>query len=271
MSKLCKKKRIHLFNSIVFGVAFIVLLLLNVGKSYDISLYTVGIAFLYATLTLGAQLFTIKAVQLGDVSVTSLIYYCGFIIPTIFSSIIWKESFNAFKILGLVLIIISFVFSVEKKGKKGNWAWLITALLAMLCSGCIGIVQKVFSKSEYGCELRPMLCLAFAILTIVCLFLFFITKRKVDADDGETETDKKSGWKKETFAAIGMGFSTAIPNVINTYLSGIIPGIIFFPVVNGGAILLAMLGGRLFFKEKLTKRKMFAIFIGLLAIVFLVL
>lgn len=264
LSKLCEKKRIHLFNALVFGVAFLVLLALNIGKSFEISFYTVLIAVLYAAFTLGAQLFTIKAVQLGDVSVTSLIYYCGFIIPTVFSAIVWKEDFGIFKCLGLALVVLSFVLTVDKKEKKGGLTWLFTALFAMLCSGLIGIVQKVFSKSEHSCELKMMLCLAFGMLAVVCLVLFFATKSKI------AEIEKSANQTKETVAAIGMGIATATANSINTYLSGMMPGIVFFPAVNGGSILLGMVGGKVFFKEKLSLRKVLAIGIGILAIVLLV-
>lgn len=56
-----------------------------------------------------------KAVELGSVAISSLFYSCGFIIPTVWGCIYFREGINALHIIGIVLIIISFMVSVEKK------------------------------------------------------------------------------------------------------------------------------------------------------------
>ena len=41
-------------------------------------------------------------------------------------------------------------------------------------------------------------------------------------------------------------------NLINTHLSGVLPSVITFPIINGGVILVTTIMSKLFFKEKLS-------------------
>ena len=233
-------------------------------------------AIFYAACTLVAQMFTYRAVRLGDIAVTSLIYYCGFIIPTVFSVFVWNESFGVLKGIGFFLILCSFVLGTKKSrddSKVGGKSWLIAAFTAMLGSGCVGIVQRIFSHSSHKGELNGMLLLAFAIVIVFSLAAHFLFERRNNAEKQEeraVETPKKKRWVT-VVAACTIGVAMAAANKINSYLPGVMDGVVFFPVVNGGSILLGMIGGILFFKEKPTKRKITAIFVGVLAIVLTVL
>ena len=48
------------------------------------------------------------------------------------------------------------------------------------------------------------------------------------------------------------GICSAANNKINLYLSGIMDSAVFFPVVNGGGLVLASLASYIVFKEKLS-------------------
>jgi len=54
---------------------------------------------------------------------------------------------------------------------------------------------------------------------------------------------------------------------LNVSLSKVIPGAIFFPVSNGGMVILSTIMGKILFGEKLKPIQMFGILIGLIAII----
>lgn len=54
---------------------------------------------------------------------------------------------------------------------------------------------------------------------------------------------------------------------LNVSLSGIIPSAIFFPVANGGIVILTTLAGAVIFKERLKAVQLLGVAIGLAAIV----
>ena len=275
LSRLCKKKSVHLFNTIVFLLALLVVFVISIGSDFSISWYSVIIAIFYAGFTLVAQLFSIRAVRLGDIGLSSLVYHCGFIIPTVFSALIWKESFGITKIIGIIIILCSFVLSTEKKGKSGGIVWLISAIIALSGSGLVGVTQKIYMKSGYGGELTSMLLIVFALLSLISFVLYLTTERsKINNAKNLSQSEREIS-KKELIitmiAGSGMGVCIALANKINTYLSGVISGVIFFPVVNGGSILFSMVVGFIFFKEKATFKKMLSILMGIIAIVLMVL
>ena len=55
-------------------------------------------------------------------------------------------------------------------------------------------------------------------------------------------------------------------NKLNLYLSGVLPGILFFPLVNGGVILLSILASRVLFHEKMTPKQVLGVVLGVLSI-----
>ena len=65
------------------------------------------------------------------------------------------------------------------------------------------------------------------------------------------------------------GACVAVNNKLNLYLSGVIDSAIFFPVVNGGGLVLTTLAALVFFRERLTKVQWIGVGIGIVSVVFL--
>ena len=255
----------------MFATALIVMLLSSIGGKITLSWYSVIIAIIYAGFTLVSHFCLMTALRKGDIGITSLIYYCTFIIPTVFSAIAWQESFSVMKIIGIALIVVSFVIGVEKKGGKGGKAWFAISLLSMVTAGVIGITQKIFAKSTHTAELNGMLILNFVFLTVATLLIHFFYERKRTVKDEWESESRLPLPRKELLSAIVMGATVAIANKINTYLPSVMDGVIFFPVLNGGSIILGAIGGIIFFKEKVSVRKAISIITGVVAIVLTVL
>ena len=62
------------------------------------------------------------------------------------------------------------------------------------------------------------------------------------------------------------GMASCIYIRMNLTLSNMIPSAIFFPVSNGGMVILSTIGGKLFFKEKLNKIQISGILLGCVAV-----
>ena len=65
------------------------------------------------------------------------------------------------------------------------------------------------------------------------------------------------------------GIAVAANNKLNLYLSGVMDSAVFFPIVNGGHLVLTTISALLFFKEKLTAKQWVGMILGIVAVVLL--
>ena len=65
---------------------------------------------------------------------------------------------------------------------------------------------------------------------------------------------------------IAAGLCLGLHHKMNLYLSGVLPSILFFPIMNGGLILLSSLAGWIVFREKLTRSQIFSLLLGVVAV-----
>ena len=65
---------------------------------------------------------------------------------------------------------------------------------------------------------------------------------------------------------IALGVMSAINHRLNLYLSGVMPSAVFFPIVNGGGLVLTTLSAVLLFKERLGKRQWLGVALGVLSV-----
>ena len=270
ISKFCPQRKIFIFNAIAFAVAFICILIIGLIGGITVNGYIILFAALYALFTMLAQICYIKAVAVGDFSISSLMYSCGFMIPSIFGAIIYHEKVTAFQIVGFIVILASFIIGNLKREKgKTGFKWLILSVSAMICSGIVGLLQKIFRNSNYAQELDSLLVFAFIFISLVSVILHFILARK-PSDDENSTTDERS-YKFILLIAIIMGVVLCAQNKTNLYLSGAMSSMIFFPVCNGGTIVVSALLDKVILKKELTVYKIVSVALGVVGIVLTVL
>jgi drug/metabolite transporter (DMT)-like permease len=250
------------------------------------------IALLYGVCTTAAQMFHVTAVKYGDLSVCVMIYASGFLVSTLFSVFYFHETVGILKGLGLFLTCVSIFlinarFPKTEKGaekKKGSYKYLLFAIPAMLCCGLVGVMQKLFAAHCAGVEFNEYLFVAFSemllISGVVKGIVWLIEKkkrRKTEKLESGTETvltgektlekrTKKEWWQ---FALNAVGFAACVVLMarFNLYLTGVMDGIIFFPVYNGGSIAVTALFAFFVFKEKPTLFKVVGIVVGIFSFV----
>lgn len=244
---LCGGAALVLFGEISFG---------------SISPITFVYAIIYGLLLILAQWFYTAALAKGNTALCSTVYSLGFIFPTLSGAIIWAEAFSFFDLLGILCAISAVILSGRKPQAKGNTAksyYFIPLVIAMLASGGLGIVQKLQQTSDYAEQKSVFLLIAFLLAAgISLLFALFIKKATANFIHPR---------KLAVASCIGLFFGCC--NLLNTSLAGLLPSAIFFPTLNIGVILLSMICGVIFFKEKISKKELVVLTSGGLSILLL--
>lgn len=105
---------------------------------------------------------------------------------------------------------------------------------------------------------------AFAVSTVYSAAALVFYKMR-----GQTPQISYSPRRPVVYMSLASGVAIAAANVINLYLSGVMPSIVFFPTVNGANLLLMLLISTVFLKERLSRAKWIGIAVGCAAIALL--
>jgi len=255
---------IHSFNAIAGIVSAIVLFLW--GGFGECSLYTAVLGTIFGVVTSLQYIFMMKALQLGPLSFTTVISSFSTVISAL-SGLFFGDKIGILQIIGIVLMLASFVFAVEKKAdeKKGSFIWLVFCILCFIVTGGIGIMQKIHQESSHKGELNAFLVIAFAVSFIFSVMLMLIAKKKERAPIFEKT---KSGSVNWFFIALMVlcGICIAVNNKLNLYLAGVLNSAFFFPMVNGGHLVLTTLTAVVCFREKLTVKQWIGVGLGTLSV-----
>lgn len=242
---LCGSAALVLFGKISIGVV-----------AYQTLIY----AAVYAILLIFAQWFYTAALAKGNTALCSTVYSLGFILPTLSGAILWAESFSFLDLLGVLCAISAVIVSSGKPQlKTGKSYYFAPLVIAMLASGGLGIVQKLQQKSAYAEQKSIFLLIAFTLAAVISLIFSLFAKNQGD-------TSFRRG-KLAVASCIGVCFGCC--NLLNTTLAGLLDSAIFFPTLNIGVILLSMICGVIFFKERISKKEIVVLILGGVSILLL--
>ena len=255
-----------LFNCVVsISCATSLFLISGVPK---ISGFTLMLGILFGLITFVQFVFILMSYEFGPFSYTSVIISLSMVIPALSVYFIWGEKIAPVQIAGMLLMLVCFSLSVDfgKDSKKASGVWFLFVFLAFLTTGFIGIMQTWHQSSEYKDELDGFLTTAFLFSFIFSALGFIVTvllqrKRK---------TLKPIRADLSPLIVILMalcGIFAAANNKLNLYLSGVMDSAVFFPIVNGGGMLLSAMVSLFIFKEKFTRQKWLGIIIGITAVI----
>lgn len=262
-NRLQTQRDAMLFN--VVSCAGSVLFFVFSGASPEVSAYSMVMAVIFAVVTVGSQYFALLAMSLGSMSYSVLFSYLSMLIPVAFGILYYGQPVKLWQIVGLILMLITFVLSVDlKENVSMSLKWLLAALGSFVMVGLVGICQQLHQNSEFAGELEGFLLWTFLFSTVMFLGLFFVMPKR--------ERQKESGYRLKTpftIFALLSGVAIGAINQINLYLSGRMPSVIFFPIVSGGVIILSGLAAILIFREKLTKKQQAGLLLGMASVLLL--
>lgn len=250
-----KTKNFYRMQSVIFLCGCLILLF---DKSVYIlpSMETAILAVVYGVLLVSAQWNYTSALQSGAVGLCSIVYSLGFILPTISGALFWNEKLGVLRILGVLLVIPAIVISGSSKGtSRGDNKYFLPLILAMLSSGGLGIMQKVQQTSSSSGEKSAFILIAFIIAGVFSLI------RSNFAGKNDAAPEKK----QIAFSAI-IGLCFAGCNLLNTILAGLLDSAVFFPTLNIGSILFSLIVGLIAFGEKLNRKTVIVMIIGIVSI-----
>ncbi len=247
----------YMFNA-MFAFAAILFMLAVGGGIKEFSVYTLILGIIYGVITMLVEICSLKAMQYGPMSFAVFLSSCGMLLPIAFGVLILKEEATLLKYISLIILLVAvFLVINPKRDEKKMHRWLIYGLATLVLAGMVGILQKVHQRSDYKAQLTLFMVAAFSAYFAASLVMAFCYKK-----DGTGTVFKKS----LIGIALLSGVCCGANNMINLYLSGIMPAIVFFPIANGGYILLATLSARFIFGEKLTAMQTVGIILGVIAL-----
>ncbi len=247
--------------------------LLAWGGFGGVSVFTALLGVLFGVITALQGIANIAALQCGPMSYTSVIISFSTLISALSGVLFFHETLGWAQIVGILLMLVSFVLATEQRTgeKHATGRWLGLCLVAFLATGGIGILQKVHQSSAHKDELSAFLILAFTVSSLLCFVFSLILKRRERTQKVEKETKQMTSaqrWLLLATMAISGG-CVAVNNKFNLYLSGVMESAVFFPIVNGGGLVLATLAALIIFRERLSKKQWVGILFGITSVVFL--
>ena len=260
---------IYVYSAIGCIVSSVILLLW--GGFGDTSAYTVILGILFGIVVSLEGIFVTVAMKMGPMAYTMVIVSCSTVFTALSGFFFFDEEIGVLQLVGIALMVGSFVFATEKKEgeKKGGFRWLLFSLLAFIFSGAIGFMQKTHQAHDlHKGELNSFLVLAFIVSFVFSAVLAFTSMKKEKLPLIEKNKAGKVYWLL-IIIMIASGICVAANHKFNLALSGEIPSAVFFPIVNGGNLVLTTLSALIIFKERLTKRQWIGVILGIASVLFL--
>lgn len=271
----CKKHirnhaELYLFNAVcsILSAAALAMIAAVSGSLAAPSAYTLLMGVIFGLATALCAIFGMLSVECGPLSYSNIIASCSMIIPALSGMLLYGENVSAVQYVGAALMLASFFCAVDKKNDTAGTSlkWLILCLMTFFFNGSIGIMQKIHQTSSHKDELSAFLIIAFLVSALFSAGLTLYFSKKHSHVITVLSPAKRT---KTLIFIIVSGIGAALCNQINMYLSGAMPAIIFYPVVNGGSILFTTIAGLLLFKEKFSRQQWLGMLLGALAILLL--
>ncbi len=245
--------------TVLAGIGTVAFFLITSGK-LDFQPGIIPYAFAFGISYLMAGIFTLKAIAIGSLSLTSLVVSCSLILPTLYGLIFLKENGSLFLYIGIVLLIGALIL-VNKTDAEApvTGRWLLYVFLAFIGNGCCSVFQKAQQDAFNGEGKNELMIMALVIVILVNLVLAIIH-------------DRGNLWKyAQNAMTTGLpgGVSNGVVNLFVMIMLGRMPASVVFPLISGGGIVLTHLVSRFYYKERLTRNQTLGFLLGILSVIFL--
>ncbi len=191
-----------------------------------------------------------KAIKQKGIAGTVTISRLSLAIPVVLSILLWGETPNITDILAL-LLIFSIILTWE--GKIGTFSPILLSLFLLF--GVIDAAIKFFKFKFPTVDDSFFMIITFGSALVWSWLYLLVIRQKVKAAD------------------VGRGLMLGLPNYCAFFFRlkalETIPAYVTFPFVNIGLIIVSALMGYLLFKEKVSRKKMLLILLGIIAVLLL--
>ena len=263
----------HLYNVVTTLTAAITLFVIaicegGIASAITASPFTVLLAAAFGIVTALQQLMVLKAFEIGPLSYTTVITSLSMLIPTLSGVLFFSETISALQYVGIALMVVCLVLSVNFREsgekRKASLKWLIFCAGSFIFCGLIGVMQKWHQSTEYKGELNAFLIIAFTIAFIYSTLMCLIASKNEKKAQGKINAPFFAVLPIIIMAVAGI--CGALNNVFNLYLSGVMDSAVFFPLVNGGGLILTTVSALIFFRERLKPLQWVGLAFGVAAV-----
>ncbi|MBR3751305.1 MAG: hypothetical protein IKK58_05975 [Clostridia bacterium] len=238
---------------------------------------TVIYAVCFGILFFTASFLNARCLDIGPMSLTSVITNLSLSIPLVFSLIVYGENISLLGGVGLCLLVVTIFLSAFSSsndgGKRVNLQWLIAVFFAFASNGTTAVLQKVNQTMLEGKSDGAFLGIAYGVGGIIYFGVFIVTliNRKKHPEKQSGHYVKRDVDTKYVLyfiiAVLLTGLGSFMGNGLLNILSVKVDAAILYPCINGGLALMCSLVSMLLFKERVSLRKIITLAIGITAIV----
>ena len=239
-------------NYVVCALLAIIFLDKSISFGFEFDVFLLGI--ITGFLFIASFFFFKMNIKENGIVLSSTFMKLGILIPTLMAIVVFKEEPRFTQIIGIIFSILAIILinyekdSVNKSNKLG---WLI---LLLVISGFSDSAANIYENiTDLSNEIFTLLAFGFAL--VFTMLAMLKDRERINLID------------------VLFGIVLAIPNYFSVSFILLalekIPAILVYPIYSVGTIITVTLVGVLFFKEKLSKNKCFALCLILIALALL--
>ena len=205
-------------------------------------------------------LFLVASIRHTGIVKTDAAQRLSLFIPILAAWFIFKEEFNSYKVIGLVVGFLALLFILRKESDNTENKWFFPATV-LIGFGIIDILFKqiaLYTTLPYPTSLFVVFCIALGIAILISVYEIGIKNVKLEP-------------KNILFGAlVGIFNFGNILFYLKAHKAFAENPSTVFAGMNMGVIILGSLVGLFFFREKLSKINFIGIFLALISIVLIV-
>ena len=226
-------------------------------------LLTIAFALCLSVSTIG----TTQSYLCGPMSLAGVINSCSVVLPILFGCLVYNETLTAMHIIGILFLLATFVLTGVGSGEgeqEITLKWVLMVMMSFLGNGFGAVVLAVYAKLPETSSDSGFMSIGFLISALL-LFVYFCCTGRGEGRSKEPVRLSMPFFWTSGLSALGC-FGT---NVLIIYLSGVMPASLLHPIYNGASGVLVTMVSCLFFRERMDRKKVLILLLGICAVVFL--
>lgn len=205
-------------------------------------------AFALGTAYSFAAFFYLVALSCGPYTISAILLNMSSFMPILYSRLFLGEEISPAQLIGLAVIIVSCVILTISRSRgtqnaKANMRWTVYVALMFLANSLISFSIRVNTKLAPETPSSSLFFLAYIIAAVLC-FIFFLCSGGVK---------KKISPKPLVVPAACVAASLAMQLTPTAILPQYLPSALQYPIEKGSSIIVGVIIGIVFFKERIGK------------------
>lgn len=221
------------------------------------------LAVLYGICYSMANIGSCESYLRGPMSLTSVITNCSVLIPIVFGCVAYHEAMTLPHLIGIAFLIGMFVLTGLGSGggeREVTPSWFLTVLMSFLGSGICAIITVLYSRMADGAGRNGFLAMGF--FCSAAILLAYVLHLAPAAAGEPLPLSWGFAWTSGLTA-----LSCFISNGLMLRLSAMMNTTVLYPLYNGLNVVLLTVVSCLAFRERMTRRKLMILLVGICAIV----